>query len=135
MRFAQAKAIDLAWNTLVGRSLQTVISIFTYKVFMKALMRITEQNTITYEIYAALALSTTKLSAIKPLSKALYSKLDWRARFSMFWLLISTIYLATFPTLMDAITGYQAARLTKVRSLLAVLPQETLQPLIVVKTL
>ncbi|CZR52596.1 uncharacterized protein PAC_02473 [Phialocephala subalpina] len=115
MTFAQAKAIDLAWNTLVGRSLQTVISIFTYKVFMKALMRIAERNTLTYEVYAALAVSTTRLSAIWPLTKALNSKLNWQARFSITWLLLSTVYLAALPTLIDASSGYQAAQLTNLK--------------------
>ncbi|KAF8856426.1 hypothetical protein BDZ45DRAFT_476399 [Acephala macrosclerotiorum] len=113
MTFAQAKAIGLAWNMLVGRSLQTLISIFTFKVFMKALTRIAEQNTLTYEVHAALAVSTTRLSAIWPLTKALYPKLTWQARCAMVWLLLSTVYLAALPTLIDASNGYQAAQLTK----------------------
>jgi len=47
MTFAQAKAIDLAWNALVSQALQTLISIFSYKVFMKVLMIVTEQNSVS----------------------------------------------------------------------------------------
>lgn len=115
MTFAQAKAIDLVWNTILGRTLQTLIAIFAYNVTMKALMRIAECNPISYEIYAALALSTTKLSTILPLTKSIFSTLQWRAKCAMIWLLVTTIYLAIFPTLIDATSGYQASQLTKVK--------------------
>jgi hypothetical protein len=115
MTFAQAKGIGLMFNAFAGRSMQALIAVFTYRAFMKSLMRVSEKTALPYELFGALSLSTTRISAIKPLCKVLFSTLSHHARFTMAWLLISTIYLAIFPTLIDAVSGYQATTSTNVR--------------------
>jgi len=114
MTFAQAKAIDLIWNTIVGRGLQTILSTFAYKIFTQALMRISERDAITYELFCVFGVSTTSAKALWQLLKAIFSKVTRRTKFVIAWLLISTGYLLLFPTLIDAISGYQAGQLTLV---------------------
>lgn len=116
LQFAQAKFIDLIWNTIVGRGLQAILLLFAYKVFTKTLMRISEKNSVTYELYTALSIYPTSANSIWPLCKAMTSRSSFRAKLAFFWLLMSIIYISTFPTLVDAVSGYQAVQLTKARA-------------------
>jgi hypothetical protein len=112
MTYAQAKAVDLVWNTIAGRGLQAILSMIAYKAFTQALMRISEKDAIPYELFCVLGVSTTSGKALWPLLKAMFSKLTCRTKFIICWLLISTGYLLLFPTLIDAVSGYQATQLT-----------------------
>jgi hypothetical protein len=114
MKFAQAKAIDLAWNTLVGRGLQVLIALFAYQAFTSTLMRFSEENQVTYELYNAMSFSTLRINAITPLFKATTSLHGAWAKVSIVWLIITTVYLALFPTFIDAVSGYQSAQSTMV---------------------
>ncbi|KAE9367226.1 hypothetical protein N431DRAFT_472230 [Stipitochalara longipes BDJ] len=112
MTYAQAKGIDLIWNTIAGRGLQAVLSAIAYKAFTQALMRISERDAIPYELFCVLGVFTTSRKALWPLLKATFSKLTQQTRFILIWLLISTGYLLLFPTLIDAVSGYQAIQMT-----------------------
>jgi RsiW-degrading membrane proteinase PrsW (M82 family) len=112
MTYAQAKGIDLVWNTIAGRGLQAVLSAIAYKAFTQALMRIAEKDAIPYELFCVLGVFTTSRKALWPLLKATFSKLTLQTRFILIWLLISTGYLLLFPTLIDAVSGYQAIQMT-----------------------
>ncbi|CAG8974676.1 hypothetical protein HYALB_00006410 [Hymenoscyphus albidus] len=48
--FGTAKAIDLAWNWIIGRGLQCVLSILAYRVFCDAIMRAAELTPMSYEL-------------------------------------------------------------------------------------
>lgn len=79
---------------------------------MNTLMVLTESDGVTYNLYAVLAFSPTTLHSLWYLFKAFISKHSLRAKLRIAWLLVSVAYLLAFPTLIDAVTGYQAVQST-----------------------
>lgn len=67
-------------------------------------------RTTPYELSTSLTLYPTKLDVLWQLSKGLLGVKGWRVKAIMGWLFFSTAYsyLAVFPTLIDAISGYEA---------------------------
>ncbi|KAH7419532.1 hypothetical protein BKA64DRAFT_19771 [Cadophora sp. MPI-SDFR-AT-0126] len=112
MAFAQAKAIDLAWNALVGRGLQAFLIFISCKVFYAVLMYISERHPVTYELFAAVSLTPTGTSGIRPLLKAAIFNSDLKTRLMLLWLLGTTVYIALTPVLVDALSGYRAIQAT-----------------------
>ena len=115
MSFAQAKAIDLIYNTFVGRGLQTILAYVCYCLFTSILLLITEEQALSYELFAATALFPAQWSVVWPSVKSCFRSCGWRTRCALVWLLLSTIYMMLFPTIVDAISGYEAISQTRVR--------------------
>ena len=113
LSFAQAKTVDLAWNWVAGRGIQTILVFLCYRVYADVLMRITEVHHIHYDTFTSLAIYSTKLDTMIQFGKTLFKTPGWRVKFTMAWLLISTGYLATFPSLMDIMSGYEASYLSQ----------------------
>lgn len=118
LNYATAKAVDLAWNWVVGRGLQGVLSLLAYRVFCDGLLRATEITPISYgiflvyilfdhghslikktELYASVAVSSNKLTMLWQLAKGLGKYGNWRVKSIFAWLVLSTIYLIAFPGL------------------------------------
>lgn len=102
LRFGQfsygaAKALDLAWNWIVGRGLQGIFTLVAYRVFNDALLRAAEMTPLSYELYASLSLYSTKPDILWQLFKGVGRRGNWRTKFIFFWLFISTVYLVVFP--------------------------------------
>jgi hypothetical protein len=95
--YGSAKALDLAWNWIVGRGLQGLLMLLTYRVFNDGLLRAAEMTPLSFELYAALSLYSTRLDILWYLVKAMARKGNWRTKAIFIWLIISTIYLVTFP--------------------------------------
>lgn len=112
MVFAQAKAIDLAWNALVGRGIQAFLIFISCKVFYAVLMHISERNPVTYELFAAVSLTPTMTNGLRPMAKAVIVNSDLKSRLMLVWLLITTVYIALTPILVDALSGYRAIQST-----------------------
>ena len=121
MSFGLAKAADLAFNWGAGRGLQILLAWLSYRVFTDALLRTTEVAYVPYDLFTSLALYSTKTDALWQLSKGLYGMPGWRVKAIIGWLLFSTAYLAAFPSLIDAMSGYEASMTTSI-----ILPNTTL---------
>lgn len=106
--FGQAKAIDLAWNWIVGRGYQGLLSIAAYRVFTDALLRVTESTALPMELYATLAFPTAKLETLYQLGKNTFRYGTLRVKLIFIWLFLATIYLISVPALLDATTAYEA---------------------------
>lgn len=111
MTFTQVKVIDIAWDLIIGRGGQILLAWVNYHVFNEWLVYHMECHLTSYKLYAAVAFKTTSMSTIGILGKEFlaYGENTWR-RF-LRWLailsmLLSTLYVLSFPTLMAAMTGY-----------------------------
>ena len=113
LSFAQAKTVDLAWNWIAGRGIQSILVLLCYRVFADVLMRISEVHHIRYDTFTSLAIYSTRLDTMVQFGKTLFRTPGWRIKLTMAWLLISTAYLATFPSLMDIMSGYEASYLSQ----------------------
>lgn len=109
MSFGQAKAADLAFNWAAGRGLQIFLAWLSYRVFTDALMRTTEMVYVPYDLFTSLALYSTKTDALWQLGRGLFGIRGWRVKAIIGWLLFSTAYLAAFPSLIDAMSGYEVS--------------------------
>lgn len=121
MTFGQAKGLEVAWNRVAGHGLQFILAMIAYRVFTDALMRTTEITHVPYGLFTSLALFSTKTDALWDLIQGLFSLSGWRAKFIIGWLFFSTAYISIFPSLMDVISGYEAAYDT-----VLVLPNKTM---------
>lgn len=95
--FGTAKFIDLAWNLVVGRGVQGLLSLLSYRVFSDALLRMTELTPLSYELYASIAFYSNRFQLLWYLVKGLGKFGGWRVKAIFTWLLISTVYLLVFP--------------------------------------
>jgi hypothetical protein len=99
--YGSAKALDLAWNWVVGRGLQAFFTLIAYRVFNDALLRAAEMMPLSYELYASLSLYSTKPDILWQLVKGLVKHGNWRTKAIFSYLLISTCYLMMFPRLVS----------------------------------
>lgn len=111
MTFTQVKVIDIAWDLCIGRGGQMLLAWVNYRVFNEWLLYHMELHLTSYKLYTAVAFQTTTLSTLGVLGKEFlaFGKGTWRRFFrwlAMFCMLISTLYVLAFPTLMAAMTGY-----------------------------
>jgi hypothetical protein len=79
--YSKAKAIDLAWNWIIGRGFQALMSLLAMRVFRDALLRVVEQTPLSYEMYATLALYPTKIEMLWQLCIGMFRYGKWRAKF------------------------------------------------------
>ncbi|KAL5392395.1 hypothetical protein DPSP01_000904 [Paraphaeosphaeria sporulosa] len=111
MSFTQVKVIDIAWDLCVGRGGQMLLAWVNYVVFNEWLVYHMEQHRTSYKMATSVAFQTTTLGTLGVLGK------EWLAfgerTWGRFWrwlavlcMLIATLYVLAFPTLMAAMTGY-----------------------------
>ncbi|KAE8441801.1 hypothetical protein EG329_004314 [Mollisiaceae sp. DMI_Dod_QoI] len=92
MTFAQAKAIDLIWKTVVSRGMQILLFFISCRVFYSALLFMTERHPISYELFMTVSMTPVTSSTILPMLRA--------------------IVVALSPTFIDALSGYRAIQAT-----------------------
>jgi hypothetical protein len=95
--YGSAKALDLAWNWIVGRGLQALLMLLAYRVFNDALLRAAELTPLPFDLYVRLSLYTTRIDVLWYVLKALLRKGNWRTKAIFIWLFISILYVVTFP--------------------------------------
>ena len=99
LSFGQAKAIDLAWNWILGRGLQAVLGFLAYRILTDGLMRAAEEHKIDIRTFTTLALFPTNAMRIIDLPRAIWTALGWRVRALLAWCLVSVIFLFLLPSL------------------------------------
>jgi hypothetical protein len=102
----RVRLLDIGWNVVVGRGLQGLSGLVAYRVFTNALMRIVENNPISYELYLSIMIRPGHWSSLWPLFKAVIRLGSFRARWTAAWLFLSLLAVLLLPTALDAVTGY-----------------------------
>ncbi|KAL8826977.1 MAG: hypothetical protein Q9191_003464 [Dirinaria sp. TL-2023a] len=121
MSFGQAKTVDMVWNWVAGRGVQFALAWFTYHVFTSALMRTAEMVHVPYDLFTSLAFYSARPGSIWDILKGLLGIRGLRVKFILGWLFLSTVYLASFPSLLDVMSGYEGSIKTEL-----ILPNKTL---------
>lgn len=111
MTFTQVKVIDITWDLLVGRGGQMLLAWVNYRVFNEWLLYHMEMHRTSYKMYTSVAFQTTTMGTLGVLAKEwlAFGEKSWRRFFrwlAMLCMLIGTLYVLAFPTLMAAMTGY-----------------------------
>ncbi|RYN25910.1 hypothetical protein AA0115_g7369 [Alternaria tenuissima] len=113
MTFTQVKVIDVAWDLIIGRGGQLLLAWANYRVFNEWLVYHMEMHHTSYKLYAAVAFETTTMGTLGVLGKEFlaFGAGTWKRLFrwlAILSMLLSTLYVISFPTLMAAMTGYIA---------------------------
>ncbi|CAD0112083.1 unnamed protein product, partial [Aureobasidium uvarum] len=111
--FTAAKAIDLAWNVLVGRDFQATAAFMCYRLFTGILYLLAEQQSVSAETFSALVFNPTSLLSLGPVFRTMVvGKLALFNRLAAIWIAISIMYLLLIVTMADLMTGYITGEVT-----------------------
>jgi hypothetical protein len=103
--------VVLAWDLIIGRGGQLLLAWANYRVFNEWLVYHMEMHHTSYKLYAAVAFETTTMATLGVLGKEFlaFGAGTWKRLFrwlAILSMLLSTLYVISFPTLMAAMTGY-----------------------------
>jgi hypothetical protein len=98
--YAQAKAIDVAWDLVVGFGGQALVAYWAYPIIRRTLAHDIQRWGVKTHLYASLAFDKVSLSGTWALIR--HNSSNW------FTMLLTFAYILAFPTLMSLVTGYQA---------------------------
>jgi hypothetical protein len=108
LSFGTAKFIDLVWDIGVSRCGQAMLGWITYRVNTSALLRIMETHPVSYELFSTLSLSWSSVASLGPIMKAFFTRLGFRKKLILMWIVLNIFWVAFWPTITNAMTGYIA---------------------------
>lgn len=118
--FAEAKAIDFAWDLIVGRGGQALLALACYPVFRRAFLLSIETRTASFPIFSAIAFEKVSLTSIWvfiqdiwacPRSRKVGTPVVKPASIPRQFLLVlicAFAYILSFPTWLSGMTSYQS---------------------------
>lgn len=118
LSFSAVKAIDVVWDVVVGRGLQVLLGMLAYHVFGKALLQTMETDSVSHTYFAALSYWPSQLpSMFTALAefRRKKAKRGWKGVLRIIGISLCILYIASFPTLMSAMTGYNTNYIGYVR--------------------
>ncbi|KEF53992.1 uncharacterized protein A1O9_09787 [Exophiala aquamarina CBS 119918] len=106
--FSTAKIIDVAWDIVVGRGGQGILVWVCFVVYGKALVRSMESTSVSFGTFEAITLQSGSVTGSLKLARDLLKHPSIQARFMVFWVITSAIFVLSFPTMASAMSGYAA---------------------------
>ena len=106
LSFGTAKFIDLVWDIGFSRCGQAMLGWITYRVNTSALLQIMENRPVSYELFCTLSLSWSSVRSLGPVMKAFVTKLGFRKKLILVWVVLNIFWVAFWPTITNAMTGY-----------------------------
>ena len=108
--FTQAKAIDIAWDVVVGRGGQALLIVIAYRLFSRVVKTLMQHGEVGYDVFSAVAFDSGTIGSVVTLGRhALGLTPLPRTRHAIFayWgMAIATLYIIAMPSLFAAMTGY-----------------------------
>ena len=117
MTFSLAKFLDVGFDLIIGRGLQAVLAIITYKVSAKVLSEMMESTTVSYQTFEAVAFVSPTLAKTGNLAAEMLMNRTLQARMTMFLLFLSSAFVLAFPTLTSAMSGYSNNMIARFQTL------------------
>jgi hypothetical protein len=115
LSFGTAKFIDLVWDIGFSRCGQALLGWITYRVNTAALIRIMETQHVSYDLFSTLSLSWTSVASLGPIINSFFTRLGFRKKLILVWIVLSILWVALWPTITNAMTGYIAENNTLVK--------------------
>lgn len=111
--YTKAKAIDVVWDLIFGRTSQIVAVALIYRVFRRVILNTLERTSAPFDKFVSLQYSTVTLSALVAYAKDvdmwwLWKRLSTRSFLTALALVFTTIYAMILPTWLTTMTGYRA---------------------------
>jgi hypothetical protein len=104
--FVMARFIDLVWDLVISRGRQALLAWISYRVYTDSLLRIMESQLVSYNLYSTLTLSWPSILSLVPLTKSIFSLPGFRSKVLLMWLALSSLWIAFWPSITNALTGY-----------------------------
>jgi len=111
--FGLAKGIDVAWDLVVGRGGQLLVTLVTYSVLRRSFLHSLEKRTASFRMFAAMAFDRVSTGSLLTLGAniATRKRKAWRGwttiqlewRYLLF--VIAFLYVLSFPTWLSVMTG------------------------------
>jgi len=115
LSFGRAKFIDLIWDVGFSRGGQAFLAWMTYQVYAGAIVRIMETHRVSYDMFATFSLSHPTLLDLWPLSNTFFTRLGVSRKLLLLWVALSILWVALWPTITNAMTGYIGSNSTLVK--------------------
>ncbi|PSK37298.1 hypothetical protein B9Z65_2040 [Elsinoe australis] len=109
--FSIAKILDIAWDLVVGRGYQTAVLFLSYKILAQAFLFYMEFAFVSVDTFLAQAYNPATSYAVWCHAKSLgrgSKRRTWRNFAYPAAIVLTSGYIIVVPTLLSAITGYQA---------------------------
>ncbi|KAF2728109.1 hypothetical protein EJ04DRAFT_504600 [Polyplosphaeria fusca] len=107
LTFAQAKAVDVVWDVVVGRGGQALLAFVSWQIFARYLTTSMGVQPVTFSTFSAIFLhhEPTVMSLYR-MSRDFATRQRLRSKIAMVFMLVTTGYILAFPTIASAMTGY-----------------------------
>ena len=119
MPFGRAKFVDVAFDVVIGRGGQAVLSYIICRVIGASVMYVIEKDPVTYELFARSFTASITIFSLGPFLAFVFRgpkpAYKIKHRILMAWLTLSVLWVGLYPTIMSAMTGYAATKDTWVR--------------------
>ncbi|KAF2811024.1 uncharacterized protein BDZ99DRAFT_293556 [Mytilinidion resinicola] len=106
MSFSLVKFIDILWDLFVGRGVQFLAWYVSYVVFTDALLRVIERHPAPFRTFTHLTLEGASLSSMGALVRDMKRYPSRRTKWLFVYIILSTGYVLSLPTILGAMTGY-----------------------------
>jgi len=114
LRFASAKAVDVAFDLLIGRGLQTLLGILVYPLLRRTILRELEVKPLPLPLLVSMYTERMSLSSLRALARPHWNRtfdirhLCCTIRWRLVCIFLIMGYVLTVPTFLSAMTSYQA---------------------------
>ncbi|KIW28399.1 uncharacterized protein PV07_08066 [Cladophialophora immunda] len=108
MAFSTAKFIDIVWDIFVGRGGQAFLAVVTFKVSSQYLALAMREAPVSYNTFESLAFVPPSLVRTGRLAADLLTNRGWRARLIIVWVVLSSLFVLSFSSLITAMSGYSS---------------------------
>ncbi|KAK4195851.1 hypothetical protein QBC40DRAFT_288297 [Triangularia verruculosa] len=107
LTFTAAKAIDVAWDIVIGRGGQTILAMFTWKAMSTHVQYSMLKGPVTYDTFWTVFMEdrASVISTVR-LSRDFLTKQAIRSKRAMIFTIMSLAFILAFPTLSSSMTGY-----------------------------
>jgi hypothetical protein len=99
LTFSQAKALDVAWDIVIGRGGQFNLLYVAFKVFAMTLSRTMETEPVSYGAFESMVFTSPTFVSPFILIRDLVTNRELRARVAVGWTIVASFYVLAFPTL------------------------------------
>ena len=107
LSYEQAKAIDVAWDLVLGQGGRVLQAYLLYRVALDALTCLMERSAVPFHLYANVSLSwPTSWDGFWSIARVVFRRHRWQSGIVTAWLLLSTIHVFGFVLLWESATGY-----------------------------
>ena len=106
LSFSVAKFVDTIWDVGFGRGGQMLMAWAMYHLLVSSIMWIMENRPVPYGLFVNTTMSATDMTALFNLGRFGTTKIALRHKLLVVWMIFAISWVAVFPIITGAMTGY-----------------------------